>query len=283
MSRTYRVENEMDLTLTDKEAHYLAWAEKVMNTSEKRLDTKALAEMGIRSEEIQYLQRLWNAYVQVCTPAGSCDEHLRYLIWKLDELPKQDKQAGCITVQSFLNSTKASYRKEDVKPEDYFLSLAYAVKHAEAGSYDDSVLCRIYKQVVGWCEKFAEAHGLKEKPAVIQEFVVEDEVPAQEFQRRLSLTGQASQADFLKCEKNKAKRTDMALDAFGGGNEPQEPEACGTGVDTESFPATERQKQFLAELVRRRGDVAMPDMNGLTKAEASRRISELLKKGHGEQ
>lgn len=154
-----------ELQLSKDEHAYLVWVEKQKSQDEPDIDNLALKEIGLSDKEVSFLQLISNAEKSYGTPAncGLVDTS-RYLLWGIEHFPKTDKTTGKITVQSFLNSTSASYypSKGDVKKEDYFLSIRYAVKHAVDGKYPDTALLKIYRKVLAWCLEFEKRHGLKE-------------------------------------------------------------------------------------------------------------------------
>jgi len=157
---------ENELQLSKDEHAYLAWAEKQKSQDEPDIDNLALKEIGLSDKEVNFLQLISDAEKRYGTPAncGLVDTS-RYLLWGIEHFPKTDKTTGKITVQNFLNSTSPSYlpSKGDIKKEDYFLSIRYAVRHAIDGKYPDTALLKIYRKVLAWCLEFEKRHGLKEK------------------------------------------------------------------------------------------------------------------------
>jgi hypothetical protein len=152
------------LTLSRDEQAYLAWARKQDEKQASGVDVAALREVGLSEGEITFVQAMADAKQKYFTPAGcGLNDTSRYLLWDLQHLPKTDQATGRITVQSFLDSVGVSYTKELKKPEDYFLTIRYTMRHAQDGRYPESALLKIFRNVLAWCLEFEKKNGLKER------------------------------------------------------------------------------------------------------------------------
>jgi len=133
--------------LTKQEVIYL---EKDKNLPGANLDFDALKEIGLSDEEMQTLNALYNINQKIGTPAGSCNDDLRYALWSLQYIPRTDRLTKKITKDSYNGSSNFKHWFESAKRQCQ-------------SSADKLTIFIPLQKIADFCERFEKENGICEK------------------------------------------------------------------------------------------------------------------------
>lgn len=135
------------MELTKQEVSYI---EKSKGAKDSNLDFEALREIGLSDEEIQILNTFHNIQQKIGTPAGSCEDILRYSLWSLEYLPKADQKTKRITKESYLGT-------------DNFRRWFESAKGQCKNSADKPAIFVSLQKIADFCDRFEKENGICEE------------------------------------------------------------------------------------------------------------------------